>query len=253
MSYVDVFVSHKKENTTEAKRLKSRIQKLGYTCYIDADDPSLKETKSAEQMAELIRSHLRQCRCLIFVYSQQAIESKWMPWELGFFDGRWGNRSIGLYILDKGPHRKAGDPPRDESRASFSVQEYLEMYEQVDDKTLPDFLHRNTSTTALLNRADVDVDRFMTLLIGATRNPIDFYLGCTQYYLGISDEFFRRLGLSSKTRSLPSGLPTIQEFLGTMRRMAPAPKVPDVRASVVDPVSDELRAMHEAGVLASIK
>jgi hypothetical protein len=104
-----------------------------------------------------------------------------MPWELGFFGGRWGRPTVGLYVqhMDRAAAQRAGAAGR------FTVQEYLELYEAVDDATLPDFLRRATSGEMLANRRDVDVDRLLTLLTSAGRNPLAFQLGWAQYLPGM--------------------------------------------------------------------
>ena len=47
------------------------------------------------------------------------------------------------------------------------------------------FLKRATSAAMLANRRDVDVDRLLTLMTSAARNPLAFQLGCGQYLLGM--------------------------------------------------------------------
>ena len=93
--YVDVFISHKMEDAEKAQRLKRRIESFGLTCWIDADDAEMERIQKAlpvdyKLLTDRIREHLRTCRCLIFAFSAKSRESRWMPWELGFFDGRWG-------------------------------------------------------------------------------------------------------------------------------------------------------------------
>ncbi|TGS08549.1 outer membrane beta-barrel protein, partial [Mesorhizobium sp. M1C.F.Ca.ET.187.01.1.1] len=36
--------------------------------------------------AELLRTRMRQSKTLIYVHSNNSPGSRWMPWELGFFD-----------------------------------------------------------------------------------------------------------------------------------------------------------------------
>jgi hypothetical protein len=57
-----------------------------------------------------IRERLRGCRCLIFAYRSRSHVSRWMLWELGFFDGRWDGRLIGLYDLDEGAGDETAEP-----------------------------------------------------------------------------------------------------------------------------------------------
>jgi len=180
-AYVDVFISHKKEDLAIARRLHTRVKSLRYEPYLDAADTQLAEATSTGALADRIRGRLRRAKCLLFVVTPKAVDSKWMPWELGFFDGRWGRPTVGLYVqhMDRTAAQRAGAAGR------FTVQEYLELYEAVDDATLPDFLRRATSGEMLANRRDVDVDRLLTLLTSAGRNPLAFQLGWAQYLLGM--------------------------------------------------------------------
>jgi hypothetical protein len=206
MRYVDVFVSHKLEDKQKAERLAALIGSWGFECYLDANDAELDkfyvDTKGRKQqtvqdpaaMAAHIRDSLRTCRCFIYAYSSRSAQSKWMPWELGFFDGRWGRRHIGLYDLDEAT--VAGTPRhRDNSVRpdTLSLQEYLQMYEPVDRDGLEAFVRRCVSTRALADRADVEVDRIQALVAGALRNPPEFAAGCMQYTVSLYREAWSTL------------------------------------------------------------
>jgi hypothetical protein len=212
--YIDIFVSHKSEDRAEAERLVRCIEGLGcgYRCFADYEAKDLQELQAEvkklegtgdsggesspdgdekdireeilskrREIAKKIRSKLRNCRCLIFILSGQALQSKWMPWELGFFDGRWGKPAIGVYVRDD---RNAPPDP-----------EFQTLYTPVNDHNLKQFLYENTSLVTLLNRTDVDYDRVMTLLVGMVRNPLAFSLGFAQYLLEFWREIAGRLDL----------------------------------------------------------
>jgi hypothetical protein len=253
-NYVDVFISHKQEDTSEATRLQRRIVALGYSCYVDADDVEIGRIAQTKEKAERLRFQLR--RRLIFPHSERSRESKWMPWELGFFDGRWGSVPVGLYLLRKRVQNTTKNPDRRTKDSSaklpeiFSVQEYLKMYERVDDKNLPVFLSRRLSTTTLLNRTDADVDRLMTLVSGAMCNPLDFYRGCLQYVMGLT----RGLASSTSGAALAPMFMQWEKWLGQIRRLA------DGQATPPGPRSTEkfwnstlaaVRKAHDAGVQVS--
>jgi hypothetical protein len=195
MTYVDAFISHQQRDKAKAIALKDKIKGLGFSCFIDADDPELSQKKErtvAEQraLAERIRGKLRNCRCIIYAYTAQSLESRWMPWELGFFDGRWGPRQIGLYDLDEGGAR-AADAPRDAGHAS--ALEYLHIYEELTPGSLRDFLQQACSTRALADRADVDVDRLATLFAGMSRDPVNFTLDAWAYTVTLQQQFWSRI------------------------------------------------------------
>lgn len=176
----EVFISHKQQDAALARKLADKVKALGHVPYLDVTDEFLKQSNS-KALAEGIRERLRQARCLLYVLTPTSTQSKWMPWELGFFDGRWGQPTVGLYVADKAamPELQKG------GRGRFTVQEYLELYQVVDSENLAYFLSRATSTEMLGNRRDVDVDRLLSLFASAFSNPMSFQFGWAQYVLGM--------------------------------------------------------------------
>jgi hypothetical protein len=180
--YADVFISHQRADIRGAESLAQRIRALGHSCYLDAFDASL-VGKHAGALADHVRVKLRGARALIFYFTDHATASKWMPWELGFFDGRWGKATVGIFLAADGVAPAVAARPA--SPAAFTVQEYLEIYERVTVESLPDFLDRAASFDTLANRSDVDVDRAMSMLTAALHNPLAFALGWQKYLLGM--------------------------------------------------------------------
>lgn len=181
LGYADVFISHKQEDYVMAKSLFEKIKNLGFEPYLDIDDEEISRNLSAGALADRIRDKLRHAKSLLFVVTPNSIHSKWMPWELGFFDGRWGQPTIGLYM--RNPSSDMGLEV--DSNGKFTIREYLDFYEKVTDDTLGAFLARATSPAMLANRRDVDVDRFITMLTSAMNNPAAFHVGCLQYFSGM--------------------------------------------------------------------
>ena len=70
-----------------------------------------------------------------------------MPWELGFFDGRWGRRLIGLYDLDEGAKENATQPAQ--SGGEVGIPEFLQIYSELEPATLESFLQYVRSPRAL--------------------------------------------------------------------------------------------------------
>lgn len=194
MGYVDVFISHGQKDKPRAGALKKKIEAMGFSCFIDADDPVLAEKKARgreeeKALAEYIRQKLRDCRCIIYAHSTQTLTSRWMQWELGFFDGRWGPRQIGRYDLDEGRQQ----PDQDNDPGKSSVLEYLHIYQELTPRNLEDFLRRACSTRALADRADVDVDRLATLLAGMSRDPVNFAFDAWAYMMALQRQFWSQL------------------------------------------------------------
>src|SRR5690606_16990952 len=69
--------------------------------------------------AEVIRARMRQCKSLVYVHTVNSGGSKWMPWELGYFDGF--NGAVAILPVTRS---------REES---FEGQEYLGIYPYMDE------------------------------------------------------------------------------------------------------------------------
>lgn len=240
----DVFISHQQQDGARARELADRVKALGHRPYLDVTDDALKPADTAA-LAEHIRERLRDARCLLYVLTPTSVQSKWMPWELGFFDGRWGQPTVGLYVADKAalPALKRGGSGR------FTVQEYLELYEVVDAAGLADFLSRATSEAMLGNRRDVDIDRLLTLFASAFNNPLAFQFGWAQYLLGM---------MQPAAATVPGGSELLQAQIEALSRWRAQAETAAGAAPAIGPGADlvqtfmeQVRAAHGAGVGAS--
>jgi hypothetical protein len=76
----DVFLSHSIKDAEIVLGAKRIIEKSGRTVYVDwIVDSSLDRSKVTGNTAEKLRSRMRQCRSLIYLYSAQSQHSRWMP------------------------------------------------------------------------------------------------------------------------------------------------------------------------------
>ena len=95
--------------------------------YVDwIEDPSLDRENVTVATAELLRRRMRKCASLFFATSEAASSSKWMPWELGYFDAHKGR----VAIVPVSDSEKPGN--------SWKGREYLGLYPYVtrDQNTL---------------------------------------------------------------------------------------------------------------------
>lgn len=118
-SSFDIFLSHSTSDAQIILGVKAVLEDYGKSVYVDwLDDPQLDRSHVTPKTAEVIRGRMRQCRSLVYVHSVNSSGSKWMPWELGYFDGFNG----AVAIL---PVTKSGE--------SFRGQEYLGIYPYIDE------------------------------------------------------------------------------------------------------------------------
>jgi hypothetical protein len=116
----DIFLSH---STAEPEDIllgvKALLEDRGLTVYVDKyGDPHLSPDRVTPETAEVLRRRMRQSAALLYVYSQHSQKSRWMPWELGYFDALSG---------------KVGIIPVTRNREdAFKGEEYLNLYPYVD-------------------------------------------------------------------------------------------------------------------------
>ena len=245
----DVFISHKSDDAEKAQRLKSRIETdYHLECWIDADDKEMQRIQQAKPvdyvaLTHRIRERLRGCRCLIFAYSSKSHASRWMPWELGFFDGRWGGRLIGLYDLDEGAGDETAEPAE---QGSVDIREFERIYTELKPSNLEGFLQYARSPRALSDRADVDIDRWTNLATAAMRDPFNVSIDAMQFWIAYNHKFWSRafgassLGTPEPLLQLTEMMRTAARPLGDMMR----PALPDM----LEPLIKDQRAASDHAV-----
>lgn len=112
----DIFLSHCIRDARAVEGLKLLLERSGLRVYVDwIEDPELDRTGVSVQTAARLRARLRRSESLIFATSDASPSSRWMPWELGYFDGYR-------------PDRVAVLPVTATASANFVGQEYLRLY-----------------------------------------------------------------------------------------------------------------------------
>lgn len=84
----DMFLSHSIRDAEIVLGVKKLIEDLGYSTYVDwIDDPTLDRTKVTPKTADVLRRRMRSSKSLMYITTDNADSSRWMPWECGYFDG----------------------------------------------------------------------------------------------------------------------------------------------------------------------
>lgn len=125
----DVFLSHAIDDAALVLGVKVILERLGFKVYVDWDtDSNLDRSKVGFHTAELLRTRMRQSKSLIYLATKAATASKWMPWELGYFDGFRNGQVAVMPLLENETEKYEG-------------QEYLDLYPEVTKDT-----YKNSST-----------------------------------------------------------------------------------------------------------
>lgn len=120
----DIFLSHSSSDAELIIGIKALLEESGRRVYVDwVDDPELDRSRVTKDTAARLRHRMVQSESLFYVATDNATKSKWMPWELGFFDGLKRNRVRILPVLAS-------------SNQSFDGQEYLGLYPVVSKDEL---------------------------------------------------------------------------------------------------------------------
>lgn len=91
----DIFLSHSYIDKEQIASIKYYLELLGLSVYIDwIDDRQLVRNSVTKETAERIKLRMQKCKSLIYVFSENSNLSKWMPWELGYFDGIKGRIAV---------------------------------------------------------------------------------------------------------------------------------------------------------------
>lgn len=115
----DIFLSHSSEDADVIAGMKILLEREGVTVYVYWAEEGQAERVTAATAARL-RARMKSCRALVYASSKSSPNSKWMPWELGYFDGRKpGHVAIFPLVSTAG----SSDPG----------QEYLGLYPHIEN------------------------------------------------------------------------------------------------------------------------
>jgi hypothetical protein len=133
----DVFLSHCIADAALVLAAKAVLEAYGMTVYVDwLEDPQADRSHVTPDTARMLRTRMQNARMLVFAMSRNSAQSRWMPWELGYFDGLRSGR-VAIFPL-------VGN-----ANESFVGQEYLGLYPYIEERRARDRLYIRTRTGKL--------------------------------------------------------------------------------------------------------
>ncbi|MGG1632336.1 TIR domain-containing protein [Rossellomorea sp. NRS-1567] len=114
----DIFISHSFRDAEVIHGLKLFIEKIySLRVYVDwIDDPELDRTQVSKYTANRLRNRMNNCKTMLVAHSESSPDSRWVPWEIGYFDSRIGK--IAVMPITKGISNSE----------KYEGQEYLGLY-----------------------------------------------------------------------------------------------------------------------------
>jgi hypothetical protein len=153
----DVFLSHSVRDAQVILGVRNLLTGQGLSVYVDwIDDPQLDRSQVSAATAARLRGRMRQSNTLIYATSRSARKSRWMPWELGYFDGLKGSERVSIFPIENSTNDR------------FDGEEYLGLYKYIEKvlvgaRTVP-YAVLSSGTRAESMRSFVNGEgRFQTL------------------------------------------------------------------------------------------
>lgn len=78
-----VFISHQRNDKQVAKEIANYILKSGVDIYFDEYDGNINRD-NPHSVVNAIKTGIRRSTHMLCILSQNALQSKWMPWEIGY-------------------------------------------------------------------------------------------------------------------------------------------------------------------------
>jgi hypothetical protein len=123
----DLFLSHKFSDYDDelAGMYQMLSETFGFTVFVDhIEYPQLDRSDVTLNTVDVIRANMDTCDCLLYATTSRYSESVWMPWELGYFDGKKGKEKVAIL------------PVVDYASEDYDGSEYLGVYPYISyDKT----------------------------------------------------------------------------------------------------------------------
>lgn len=119
-SQFDIFLCHSIRDAELVHGAKKILEDKGLSVYVDwIVDTQMDRSAVTSETAATLRTRMENSKTLLYLFSNESRRSRWMPWELGYFDGYNGKVGILPIVPDQGS-------------ADFSQEEYLGLYPKVE-------------------------------------------------------------------------------------------------------------------------
>jgi len=119
-SKFDIFLCHSIRDADIVQGAKKILEDMGLSVYVDwIVDTQMDRSAVTAETAATLRTRMDNSKTLLYLFSNGSKRSRWMPWELGYFDGRNGTVGVLPIVPDQGS-------------IDFNQEEYLGLYPKVE-------------------------------------------------------------------------------------------------------------------------
>ena len=115
---VAIFLSHSHKDKILVKGLIAYFDKLGVEVYVDWNDSDMPRITNRET-ADRIKAKIHENKLFMVLATTNAINSKWVPWEVGIADQAKGSPHVSVIpVADRSGH--------------YPGAEYLQLYRRIE-------------------------------------------------------------------------------------------------------------------------
>jgi hypothetical protein len=114
----DIFLSHSSADMNVINGLYRELIGQGFSVFVDRIDA---KGTAIEAMADKLKSAMNKSKYILYVHTHNSKNSKWTPWEIGYFDSKKGKDNI--FVM----------PLLNDTKeiAPYIGQEYLQAYTEI--------------------------------------------------------------------------------------------------------------------------
>lgn len=94
-----VFLSHSHKDAEEVEKLRLILANQGVELYIDWKDHTMPAVTNPET-ATVLKRKIQECKKLVLLATNNALASKWVPWEIGIADSANGMNSVAVMPIE---------------------------------------------------------------------------------------------------------------------------------------------------------
>lgn len=113
-----VFLSHSHEDAELIEPFLVALEQQGVLVYVDWKDPTMPKATSPDTAAK-IKHRIKVCGKFMLLATNNAIDSRWVPWELGIADAQNGMPNVAVI-------------PVQDQNSTWRGSEYIGIYARVE-------------------------------------------------------------------------------------------------------------------------
>lgn len=99
--HYDIFISYSSKDLNYVKTVAELLIDQGFLVYIDDNDSMLDKKNVTDETPKRLARIMESCACLVYVCTDNSVESLWCPWEIGYMSCKSNFKCAILPVIDE--------------------------------------------------------------------------------------------------------------------------------------------------------